>query len=157
MFQMKVIFFLAVEKIYCWHSSVIFTYFHIYEFYDNIAKLTLFFFWLIHFFHLIWLPKTLWQMAALHISKYIYHSVKSGQIRSYFWSVFSCIRIRNNSVFGHFSPSVSQDSPKHDKQCNSAVHCFNSNANNISWWYPFCIILGNFVFIFLLVLIIWYS
>ena len=35
---------------------------------------------------------------------------KSIQIRSYFWSVFSCIwieyrkiRIRNNSVFGHFS------------------------------------------------------
>ena len=44
MFQMKVIFFLAVEKIYCWHSSVIFTYFHIYECYDNIAKLMLFFF-----------------------------------------------------------------------------------------------------------------
>ena len=36
--------------------------------------------------------------------------VKSVQIRIYFWSVFSCIpteyrkiRIRNNSVFGHFS------------------------------------------------------
>ena len=38
------------------------------------------------------------------------HCVKSVQIRSYFWSVFSCIqsehrkiRTRNNSVFGHFS------------------------------------------------------
>ena len=38
--------------------------------------------------------------------------VKSVQIRIYFWSVFSCIpteyrkiRIRNNSVFGHFSRS----------------------------------------------------
>ena len=31
--------------------------------------------------------------------------VKSVQIRSYFWSVFSCIRTRNNSVFGHFSRS----------------------------------------------------
>ena len=38
------------------------------------------------------------------------HCVKSVQIRSFFWSVFSCIRIehrkvrtRKNSVFGHFS------------------------------------------------------
>ena len=38
---------------------------------------------------------------------------KSVQIRSYFWSVFSCIRTeyrkmrtRNNSVFGHFSRNV---------------------------------------------------
>ena len=49
-----------------------------------------------------------------------WHCVKSVQIRSYFWSVFSCIRTeygdlrskyrkirtRNNSVFGHFSRSV---------------------------------------------------
>ena len=34
------------------------------------------------------------------------HCVKSVQIRSYFWSIFSCIRTRNNSVFGHFSRSV---------------------------------------------------
>ena len=33
------------------------------------------------------------------------HCVKSVQIRSYFWSVFSCIRTRNKSVFGHFSRS----------------------------------------------------
>ena len=49
------------------------------------------------------------------------HWVKSVQIRSYFWSVFSCVRTeygdlrskvriqenltRNNSVFGHFSRS----------------------------------------------------
>ena len=40
------------------------------------------------------------------------HCVNSVQIQSYFWSVFSCIRIeyrkirtRNNSVFGHFSRS----------------------------------------------------
>ena len=38
------------------------------------------------------------------------HGVKSVQIRSYFWSAFSCIqseysekRTRNNSLFGHFS------------------------------------------------------
>ena len=41
------------------------------------------------------------------------HCVKSVQIRSYFWSVFTCIwteyreiRTRNNSVLGHFSRSV---------------------------------------------------
>ena len=32
--------------------------------------------------------------------------VKSVQIRSYFWSVFSCIRTRNNSIFGQFSRIV---------------------------------------------------
>ena len=42
------------------------------------------------------------------------HCMKSIQIWSYFWSVFSCIqseyrktRTRKNSVFGHFSLSVS--------------------------------------------------
>ena len=42
-----------------------------------------------------------------------FHCVKSVQIRSFFWSVFSCIRTeyrkirtRNNSVFRHFSRSV---------------------------------------------------
>ena len=41
------------------------------------------------------------------------HCVKSVQIRSYFWSVFSCIqseyrkiRTRNNSLFGYFSRCV---------------------------------------------------
>ena len=33
------------------------------------------------------------------------HCVKSVQIRSYFWSVFSCIQTWNNSIFGHFSRS----------------------------------------------------
>ena len=44
------------------------------------------------------------------------HCVKSVQIRSYFWSVFSCFRIeyrkiqtRNNSVFRHFSCSENFD------------------------------------------------
>ena len=43
----------------------------------------------------------------------IHHCVKSVQIRSYFWSVFSCIwteyrkiRTRNNFVFGHISRSA---------------------------------------------------
>ena len=31
------------------------------------------------------------------------HCMKSVQIRSFFWSVFSCIQTRKNSVFGNFS------------------------------------------------------
>ena len=48
----------------------------------------------------------------------IIHCVKSVQIQSYFWSVFSCIqseyrktRTRNNSVFGHFSRSAHNSGP----------------------------------------------
>ena len=44
------------------------------------------------------------------ITQWSSHCEKSVQIRSYFWSVFSCIqskyreiRTRNNSVFGHYS------------------------------------------------------
>ena len=33
------------------------------------------------------------------------HFVKCVQIQSFFWSVFSRIRTRKNSVFGHFSRS----------------------------------------------------
>ena len=36
--------------------------------------------------------------------------VKSVQIRSYFWSVFSSIRTRNNSFFGHFSRTATYPS-----------------------------------------------
>ena len=35
----------------------------------------------------------------------VFHCVKSVQIWSFFWSVFSCIRTRKKSVFGHFSRS----------------------------------------------------
>ena len=50
------------------------------------------------------------------------HCAKSIQIRSFFWSVFSCIeseyreiRTRKNSVFGHFSRSGSYyNSDSHD-------------------------------------------
>ena len=34
------------------------------------------------------------------------HCVKSAQMRSSFWSLFSRIWTRENSVFGHFSHSV---------------------------------------------------
>ena len=33
------------------------------------------------------------------------NSIKSVQIRSFFWSEYSKIRTRKNSVFGHFSRS----------------------------------------------------
>ena len=36
------------------------------------------------------------------------HCVKSVQIRSFFWSVFSHIRARKNSVFWHFSHSANE-------------------------------------------------
>ena len=36
----------------------------------------------------------------------VYHCVKSVQIRSFFWSVFSGIQTRKNSVYGHFPRSV---------------------------------------------------
>ena len=58
-------------------------------------------------------PGHLQKWNLLHASQTI-HCVKSVLIRSYFWSVFSCIqseyrkiRTRNNSVFGHFSRSDS--------------------------------------------------
>ena len=57
-----------------------------------------------------------------------HHCVKSVQIRSYFWSVFSCtqseyrkIWTRNNSVFGHFSPS--------DKLSNQLNNSKNETTN----------------------------
>ena len=37
--------------------------------------------------------------------KYKDHCMKRVQIKNFFWSVFSCIRIRRNSLFGHFSRS----------------------------------------------------
>ena len=53
-----------------------------------------------------------WNESKFH-SQDFHHFVKSVQIRSYFWSVFCCIRTesrkirtRNNSVFGHFSRSA---------------------------------------------------
>ena len=53
------------------------------------------------------------RLTENEIEQNITHCLKSVQIRSYFWSVFSCIRTeyrkirnRNNSVFGHFSRSV---------------------------------------------------
>ena len=36
-------------------------------------------------------------------TSFLSHYVKRVQIRSFFWSVFSCIRTRKTSVFWHFS------------------------------------------------------
>ena len=44
--------------------------------------------------------------ALRHIFQFRQHCVESVQIRSFFWSLFSCIRTRNNSVFGHFSRNI---------------------------------------------------
>ena len=52
-----------------------------------------------------------WNNHKISLICYTTHCVKSVQIRSFFWSVFSCIRtkygdlLRKNSVFGHFSCS----------------------------------------------------
>ena len=59
-------------------------------------------------------------MYIILLAKYMtLYCVKSVQIWSYFWSVFSCIqseyrkiRTRNNSVFGHFSRSACLNSYK---------------------------------------------
>ena len=68
---------------------------------------------------------TIWSLLFEHSSNFNVHCVKSVQIRSFFWSLFSCIRTeygellvnlrieseykkmrtRNNSAFGHFSRS----------------------------------------------------
>ena len=40
------------------------------------------------------------------LNVYSLHYVKSAQIRIFFWSVFSYIRTRKNSVSGHFSRNV---------------------------------------------------
>ena len=65
------------------------------------------------------------------------HYVKSVQIRSYFWSVFSCIRTeykkirtRNNSVFGHFSRSEYQLSHAKFDQINHHQHDILTQAGN---------------------------
>ena len=45
-------------------------------------------------------------LFAIWYHLYNLHCVKSVQIRSFFLSVFSCIGIRKNSVFGHFLRSA---------------------------------------------------
>ena len=39
-------------------------------------------------------------------NRYIFHCVKSVQMRSFFWSAFCSFQTRKNSVFWHFSHSV---------------------------------------------------
>ena len=55
-----------------------------------------------------------WRGIVWILKRAFNHCVKSVQIRSYIWSIFSCIqseyrkiRTRNNSVFGRFSHSES--------------------------------------------------
>ena len=67
--------------------------------------------WLIYYLHSV--------CICIFFCDYIHfftdHCVKSVQIRSFFWSVFSSIqseyrkiRTRNNSIFGHFTQLMSQ-------------------------------------------------
>ena len=61
------------------------------------------------------LRKTVFHVSIINIealtcdaywrAKFNRHCVKSVQIRSFFWSVLSCIRTRKNSIFGHSSRS----------------------------------------------------
>ena len=46
------------------------------------------------------------QISAVNMLCFLEMQCESVQIRSYFWSVFSCIRTRHNFVFEQFSRSV---------------------------------------------------
>ena len=73
-----------------------------------------------------------------------HHCVKSVQIRSYFWSVFSCIqseyrkiRTTNNSVFGHFSRCLFQRNIFH----NPPRRALNLSQKRLLIWrnsFPIC-------------------
>ena len=72
-------------------------------------------------------------MALCH-SSHIYHCIKSVQIRSYFWSVFSCIRTeyrktrtRNNFVFRHFLCSVCDLKERRERRFKKTSYGKGSN------------------------------
>ena len=55
--------------------------------------------------HILGIHSYQWVLLTGQVQTQIYillqQGVKSVQIRSFFWSVFSCIRTRKSSVFGH--------------------------------------------------------
>ena len=59
------------------------------------------------------------------------HCVKSVQIQSYFWSVFSCIRIDYNSVFRHFSRSGGPGCASTFRSSRPGVFCKKGILKNI--------------------------
>ena len=68
----------------------------------------------------------MWDLQYVYCISSNKHCVKSVQIQSYFWSVFSCIWTRKNSVFGHISrceASGLKQAPPSNK------HCTVSRAN----------------------------
>ena len=78
-----------------------------------------------------------WKRTLLDTTRYHYHYVKSVQIRSYFWSVFSSvfsciqfeyrkIRTRNNSLFRPFSRSgISKIISENCRTLNQIKSCNN--------------------------------
>ena len=52
--------------------------------------------------------------------------------KSYFWSVFSCIRTRNNSVFGHFSRNENTVIKLTGSiQCAIVIHIYSFYKNQV--------------------------
>ena len=82
------------------------------------------------------------------------HCVKSVQIRSYLWSVFSCIqskyrkiRTRNNSAFGHFSHS-DYFSKNADNKNESRIWCFIRTLKCFQFFSEkICILMWNYLHI----------
>ena len=74
------------------------------------------------------------QAMHLHYT-WLSHYVKSVQIRSYFWSVFSCIWTRNNSVFGHFLCSetchLKQGLQLHNMNIFQIIQCKIPNVQSV--------------------------
>ena len=81
-----------------------------------------------------------WQYAKQNfcfIGSVVSHCVKGVQIRSFFWSIFSCIRSRKGSVFGLISRSeILGCSPKLLLSAIIALKCMSSvylRLNNEYW------------------------
>ena len=78
------------------------------------------------------------------------HWVKSLQIQSFFWSVFSCIwteyrkiRARKNSVFGHFSRSGNWK-----LHFSKTIGVINSELSKVKWVICLCKLINKVRLIF---------
>ena len=70
------------------------------------------------------------------------HCVKTVQIRSFLWSIFSCVQseyrkiwIRKNSVFGHFSRSGNCRYFRLCRQTSLINFCFFWDYQKGFWWF----------------------
>ena len=77
-----------------------------------------------------------------YMSPLSYHALKCPKIRSFFWSVFSCIRTecrkirtRKNSIFGHFSSSDDYLLYSKVRQyfIRMGFDIFRINSNTLKW------------------------